>query len=82
MTIVDLCPMCGLLREMNLSGFRTIALDAEGKKTAVLTRVYHCRTCFCFVRSEDVEDVPENLVDVVLDEDVGDGQRTTEELVQ
>jgi hypothetical protein len=26
--------------------------------------------------------VPENLVDVVLDEDVGDGQRTTEELVQ
>lgn len=69
MPYTDLCPMCGVLREMDVSGFRTIAVDAEGKQQVILTRAYHCRACFCFVRSEDVPAIPENLIDVLVDKE-------------
>ena len=70
MNYFDLCPMCGLLREMNISGFRTIAVDDKGTRTAILTRAYHCRSCFCFVCAEDVDDTPENRENVLLDDEV------------
>lgn len=69
MTCTDLCPMCGVLREMDVSGYRRVSIDEEGKKKNVLTRVHHCSTCFCFVRCEDVDDKPENLEGVIMDEE-------------
>jgi hypothetical protein len=69
MTYTDLCPMCGLLREMDLSGFRTVVVNPEGKKQTVLTRVYHCRQCASFARAENVSDTPDNRQDMVLDQD-------------
>lgn len=69
MMYTDLCLMCGVLREMDISGYRTVSIDMTGKKKTVLTLAYHCRTCYSFVRCEDVEDTPANLEGVILDEE-------------
>lgn len=70
MTYTDLCPMCGVLREMDISGYRTVSIDAKGNSSITLTRAYHCRACCCFVRCEDVEDTPANREGVILDKEV------------
>lgn len=69
MRATDLCPMCGVLREMDVSGFKTIAVDSAGNEAVMLTRAYHCSACFCFVRSEDVPATPEHLAGVLLDDE-------------
>jgi hypothetical protein len=61
--------MCGVLREMDVTGFRTTGFDKTGIKTSVLTRAYHCRSCSCFVRCEEVEDTQQNRENVILDAD-------------
>jgi hypothetical protein len=61
--------MCGVLREMDVSGFTTISVDQAGNSSVLLTRAYHCAACFCFVRSEDVPATLENLAGVYLDEE-------------
>ena len=69
MMTTDLCPMCGVLREMEITGFRTAGFDTTGLRKSVLTRAYHCRSCSCFVRCEEVEDTPLNRQSVILDDD-------------
>lgn len=76
MRFTDLCPMCGVLREMDVSGFKTVVVDSVGNEAVMLTRAYHCTTCFCFVRSEDVPATPENLADVLLDDEQREGLRS------
>lgn len=68
MLFTDLCPLCGVLREMEVSGFKTIVRDPAGNEVVMLTRAYHCATCFCFVRSEEVPATPENVAGVLLED--------------
>jgi hypothetical protein len=71
---IDLCPMCGMLREMDVSGFTTISVDPAGNRLVLLTKAYHCAACGCFVRSEDVPATEEQFIGVRLDEEtVGAG---------
>ncbi|HEY5615786.1 MAG TPA: hypothetical protein VIL52_07155 [Bacteroidota bacterium] len=70
MTNVDLCPICGVLREMNVTGYRTTYTGAHGDSNIVLTRAYHCAMCCSFVRCENVEDTEENLAGVLLDDEL------------
>jgi hypothetical protein len=60
---------------MDVSGFKTIAMDPAGNEVAILTRAYHCAACFCFVRSEDVPATSENLTGVLLDDEQKDELR-------
>ena len=52
----ELCPRCGVLRNMQVSTSRRKVVDSEGKVKEILTRVLHCAHCHSFVRSEDVEE--------------------------
>lgn len=52
----ELCPFCGTLRQMDLTSYRTISLDGNGKEDSFITMVYHCRYCEFFVRSEDIKE--------------------------
>ena len=57
----ELCPFCGTLREMDLTSYRTISFDGEGKEKHTTTVVCHCHHCGLFVRSEETkEEVPES----------------------
>ncbi|HEY4612674.1 MAG TPA: hypothetical protein VII11_06795 [Bacteroidota bacterium] len=73
MIYVDLCPMCGVLREMDVTGFQTAVVDADGRTIELLTRAFHCKACTCFVRSDEVLDVPEHREDVRLDDPSPEG---------
>jgi hypothetical protein len=52
----ELCPRCGILRNMQVSTSQRKVIDPEGNTKEILTRVFHCETCNSFVRSEDIEE--------------------------
>ena len=65
----DLCPMCGVLQEMAITGFRSVAARLDGSRVQLLTRAYHCKACGCFVGSEEVADNPEDETGVFMEEE-------------
>ena len=69
MTYFDLCPICGVMREMVVTGYRTMFVDVRGESSTVLTRVYHCSVCDSFARAEDVADTVGNSAGVLLDDE-------------
>lgn len=52
----ELCPFCGTLREMDLTGYRTVGFDHEGNEDNTFTVVARCRYCGLLVRTEDVKE--------------------------
>jgi len=57
----ELCPRCGILRNVRISMSRRTAVDAEGKAKEILIRTLHCETCNSFVRSQDIEEPEDSL---------------------
>ena len=69
MNTLDLCPMCGVMRGTDVTGYRTTVVNKEGVTKSILTRASHCNVCCTFIRCEEVEDTPENCAGVLLDEE-------------
>ena len=69
MTSFDLCPMCGVMREVDVTGFRTTFVNEQGDTKSLLTRAYHCNVCCSFIRCQEVEDTEENCAGVLLDDE-------------
>ncbi len=55
----ELCPRCGVTRNMILSTSQTKETNTNGKTETVITKSFHCEACNCFVRSEEVK-IPES----------------------
>ena len=53
----ELCPRCGVVRNLILSTSEDKLTDQAGKMILIITKTYHCESCHSFVRSE-IEKVP------------------------
>lgn len=50
----ELCPRCGVIKNMIISTSKTKMTDFNGKKENVETKTFHCEACNSFLRSEEV----------------------------
>jgi len=59
---VELCPRCGVVRNMQVGVSRRTETDPKGKAREIVTRTYHCETCGHLVRSKVVESAGSNTI--------------------
>jgi hypothetical protein len=52
----ELCPMCGVLQEMNVSAFHSEVVDVDGHPRTSITVVYHCKSCGALARHENIHE--------------------------
>lgn len=50
----DICPNCRELKTLTESASERQETNSEGKTEKIVTKAYHCSTCSCFVKSEDI----------------------------
>lgn len=51
---VDICPKCGILRDMIESTCEREETNNNGDVVKIITKSFHCSFCNCFVNSEDI----------------------------
>ncbi|WP_088186750.1 hypothetical protein [Desulfosporosinus sp. FKA] len=49
----ELCPRCGVARNMVIFSTENKSIDTDGKAVTVVTKNYQCEVCHTFVRSEE-----------------------------
>ncbi len=55
----ELCPMCGVIQEMDVSAFHSTKVDAYDQATTIVTVAYHCSSCGALARYEHIQEEPE-----------------------
>ena len=55
----ELCPMCGVMQEMDLSAFHSLNVDSSGEAVAFVTVAYHCKSCGALARYEHIQEEPD-----------------------
>lgn len=57
----ELCPMCGISQEMDVSAFHSTKVDVHDNATTIVTLAYHCRSCGALARYEHIQEEPEEI---------------------
>ena len=55
----ELCPMCGVIQEMDVSAFHSTRIDIRDQPTTIVTVAYHCSSCGALARYEHIQEEPE-----------------------